>query len=371
MSADRSNSGIDPYWMGYAADLACRGWYSSPPNPRVGCVLVRRDHVIGEGWHAVTGGPHAERAALGDARHRGELATGATAYVTLEPCCVSGRTPPCTDALIEAGVARVVIGATDPNPAVDGGGASTLKAAGIDVTTGVKQTTCEALNPGFTKRMRQGLPRVRVKLAMTLDGRTAAANGESQWLTDTPARRDGHRLRAETGAVLVGRGTQTADDPSLSVRLSGEWRQPHPVVVDRELAIAADAQMLDPERAPIIFTASQDSARRDALVAAGAAVHEVSATADRLDLHCVLKTLAAGYDVNDVLVESGPTLAGALAEQGLVDGYVFYIAPKLIGSAGRGALDLPGVDRLAGAHDLTIERVDPIGPDWRITASRR
>lgn len=361
---------IDQYWMGYAAELACRGWYSSPPNPRVGCVLVRNNRVVGEGWHAVTGGAHAERAALADLQKRGGRVKDTTAYVTLEPCCVHGRTPPCTDGLIEAGVARVVIGALDPNPEVHGGGAQVLRDAGIEVTTRVNESACTALNPGFEKRMRTGMPRVRIKQAITLDGRIAASNGESQWLTGRAARADGHRLRAECGAVLVGRGTQTADDPELSVRLPGDdWRQPRPVVVDRELAVTPDARLVDPERGPVIFTSVDNTERVAKLQAAGAHIHCVAAHDGGLDLQAVLHTLANDYAINDVLVEAGPTLSGALTEQNLVDGFVFYMAPKLLGSGGRGALDLPGVDGLSAARQLVIDRVDPVGPDWRITAT--
>lgn len=367
MSHESPDSTIDEYWMDYAAELARHGWYSSPPNPRVGCVIVSRDRLLGRGWHTVTGGAHAERAALDDARVRGSRIAGATVYVTLEPCCVQGRTPPCTGALIEAGVTRVVIGCEDPNPAVTGG-AAVLREAGIEVTIGVSTKICAALNPGFDQRMRTGRPRVRAKLAMTLDGRIAAANGESQWITEESSRRDVHRLRAESGAVLIGRGTQSTDDPALSVRLPGQWRQPYPVVMDRELVIRTDAWLLDPAREPLIFTATDDSERIDQCRAAGARVHQVAQSEPGVDANAVLHTLAAEYEVNDVLVEAGPTLTGALATQGLVDEFVFYLAPKLLGSTGRGALDLPAIDCLAAAHNLVIDRVDPVGPDWRFIA---
>lgn len=370
MSGESQVSAIDEYWMGYAAELARHGWYSSPPNPRVGCVIVSRDRLLGYGWHTVSGGAHAERAALDDAGARGSRMAGATVYVTLEPCCVHGRTPPCSDALIEAGVARVVIGCEDPNPAVTGGAAA-LREAGVDVTIGVNTQACAALNPGFDQRMRMGRPRVRAKLAMTLDGRIAAANGESQWITEEGSRRDVHRLRAESSAVLVGRGTQMADDPALSVRLPGEWRQPYPVVMDRELAMRTDARLLDPARKPLIFTATDDAERIEQYRAAGACVHCVAQSETGVDASAVLHTLAVEYEVNDVLVEAGPTLVGSLATYGLVDEFIFYLAPKLLGSAGRGALDLPGIDCLAAAHDLVVDRVDPVGPDWRFIARPR
>jgi len=358
---------VHAYFMQRALELAREGWYTARPNPRVGCVIVADEAIIGEGWHIQTGGDHAERAALADVQQRGGSAQGATAYVTLEPCSHTGRTPPCVDALIDAGVARVVIGAKDPNPRVNGQGAERLLAAGIDVVTDILAERCAALNAGFNQRMTTGRPRVRVKLAMSLDGRTAAANGQSQWITGEEARRDVHRLRAEAGAVLVGRGTVQADDPSLTVRLPGEWPQPMRVVLDSDLEITPSARMLSLPGETRIFTLSADTGRARALVQAGALIERIEARDGRLDLGAVLDALGEA-EINDVLVEAGPTLAGAFALAGLVDEYMIYMAPKLIGDAGRGLLQLSGVTALDHAQDLAIDSIEPIGDDWLVRA---
>lgn len=370
MSTTELREAVHAYFMQRAIERAHRGWYTTRPNPRVGCVIVRDERVIGEGWHMRAGEEHAERAALADAAHRGESARGACVYVTLEPCSHSGRTAPCTNALIEAGVARVVVGATDPNPQVNGRGIARLRDAGIDVVTGVTADRCAALNPGFNCRMTTGRPYVRIKLAMTLDGRTAAPSGESQWITGRAARADVHRLRAASGAVLVGRGTQQTDDPSLTVRLDGEWPQPQPVVLDSRLQICADAKLLTGGVPPLIYTASDDSTRVDALRAAGAHVVNVDRNEHGLDLAAVLDDLGA-REVNDVLVEAGATLAGAFAMAGRVDVYTIYMAPKLLGDAARGLLHMPGIDRLREAIALDIDTVTPVGSDWRIEARPR
>lgn len=367
MSEHATREAVHCYFMQRAVELARRGWYTTRPNPRVGCVLVKDEAVIGEGWHERAGELHAERRAIEDARARGHTIEQATAYVTLEPCSHTGRTPPCTEALIDAGIARVVVGTGDPNPAVDGRGLNQLREAGITVVSGILESRCAALNEGFNQRMRSGRPWVRVKLAMSLDGRTATAGGESQWITGAAARDDVHRLRGETGAVLIGRGTQQADDPSLTVRLPGDWMQPLRVVLDSQLEITPAARLLTLDGETWIFTASGDSARIAALERAGARVESIGVRGAGLDLAAVLARLGKA-EINDVLVEAGPTLAGALAEAGLVDEYVVYMAPKLIGDAGRGLLHLPGVERLADARPLTITAVEPIGGDWRIRA---
>ena len=319
-------------FMRRAIELANRGWYTTPPNPRVGCVFAADGQIIGEGWHERTGEGHAERRALADVDGRGFSTAGATVYITLEPCSHDGRTPPCADALIAAGVARAVIGARDPNPAVDGRGINRLRAAGIDVVTGVLGDECDALNPGFNQRMRTGRPRVRVKLAMSLDGRTAAANGESQWITGGRAREDGHRLRAESGAVMIGRGTCAADDPALTVRLPGAWRQPARVVLDSRLVMRADARMLALDGQTRIYTLDDDPARRAVLEAEGATVCQINAGAGGVDLRAVLADLAA-LEINDVLVEAGAGLAGSLAAGDFVDDYVIYVAPLWLGDS--------------------------------------
>ncbi|MDN5862967.1 MAG: bifunctional diaminohydroxyphosphoribosylaminopyrimidine deaminase/5-amino-6-(5-phosphoribosylamino)uracil reductase RibD, partial [Salinisphaera sp.] len=308
--------------MARALALARRGWYSTPPNPRVGCVLVRGGVIVGEGWHEQAGAAHAEIMALQDAAVRGSI-DGAVAYVTLEPCCHHGRTPPCVDALVEAGIQRVVVGMTDPNPRVAGGGIERLRDAGIEVTSGVLAADCAALNCGFACRMRRGRPRVRAKMAMSLDGRTAGGDGQSRWITGAAAREDVHRLRAESGAVLVGSGTALADDPQLTVRLPGSWRQPLRVVLDSKLRLPATAALLDPAAPNLVLTTVAGGAAWDALTAAGADLRQVVSGPGGVDLAAALHSLAA-EGVNDLLVEAGPTLAGALLQADLVDELLLY-----------------------------------------------
>lgn len=359
---------VHAYFMQRAIELARRGWYTTRPNPRVGCVIVRGETVIGEGWHERAGEDHAEKAALADVDRRGHSARGASVYVTLEPCSHTGRTSPCTEALIAAGVACVVVGAGDPNPQVDGRGMARLRDAGIDVISDVLADGCAALNAGFNQRMRAQRPRLRVKLAMTLDGRTAAADGSSQWITGEAARSDVHRLRAESGAVMIGRGTLLADDPSLNVRLPGDWPQPLRVVLDSHLEIRPGARLLALAGDTLIYTASGDRDRMDQLAAAGAEVVPMAVHGAGLDLNAVLRDLGA-REINDLLVEAGPTLAGALAAADLVDEYVVYMAPKLLGDGGRGLLHLPQIAGIADARELTIQSIEPQGRDWRITAT--
>lgn len=359
--------------MERAVELARRGWYDTPPNPRVGCVLVRDGEVVGEGWHARTGDAHAEVNALRDAEARAGGARGATAYVTLEPCSHHGRTPPCADALIEAGVARVVVGARDPNPKVAGTGIEALAAAGIEVTEGVLEDECRALNRGFELRMRTGRPRLRVKLAMSLDGRTAGADGESRWISGEAARADVHRLRAESGAVLTGTGTVLADDPSLSVRLpeaeapAGAWRQPLRVVLDTRLRLPPTARLLSLPGRTLVFTAAAAGPDWDALAVAGAELRRLPEAAGGLDLEAALRRLAE-EEVNDVLVEAGPVLAGAFVTAGLADELVLYVAPSLIGDGGRALLHLPDVARFADRLAVRVTDVRQVGDDWRIVA---
>lgn len=367
MSEPSVREAVHAYFMQRAIELARSGWYTTRPNPRVGCVVVRGETVIGEGWHERAGEAHAEKAALADVERRGNNARGATVYVTLEPCSHTGRTAPCTDALIEAGVAQVVIGTRDPNPQVDGRGSARLREAGIEVITDIRADRCAALNPGFNMRMRAGRPRVRIKLAMSLDGRTAAADGSSQWITGEAARNDVHRLRAESGAVMIGRATLQADDPSLNVRLAGTWPQPLRVVLDTWLAITPLAKMLALEGDTRIYTASADGERIEALEQVGAQVTTLAPNGTGMDLAAVLADLGQ-REINDVLVEAGPTLAGALASDGLVDEYVVYMAPKLLGDAGRGLLHLPQITAIGKAQELTIDSIEPCGRDWRITA---
>jgi len=364
----------DYAYMARALRLAHRGLYTTDPNPRVGCVLVRDGAVVGEGFHARAGSPHAERNAL---RSAGVEANGATAYVTLEPCCHYGRTPPCTDALIEAGVSRVVAALLDPNPLVAGSGLERLAEAGIAVEHGPLAAQAAALNPGFLKRMRDGVPYVRCKLAMSLDGRTAMASGESQWVTGGAARRDVQRLRARSSAIVTGLGTVLADDPCLNVRLTGkdlgcaggamDLRQPVRVVLDPRLQMSPDARMLRLPGQTVVLTGDDNPASTAALETAGAVVASLPANGEGLDLEAVLAYLAE-QEINEVMVEAGPTLAGAFLSAGLVDELVLYVAPHIMGSGARGLFHLPGLEQMRDRIQLEILQARAVGRDLRILA---
>jgi len=357
----------DHHHMAHALILAERGRYSTDPNPRVGCVLVKDGEVIGEGWHKRAGEAHAEINALAAA---GEQARGATAYVTLEPCSHHGKTPPCTDALIGAGVSRVIAAMEDPNPRVAGSGLAQLRAAGIETHAGLLQAAAAALNPGHVSRMSHGRPYVRLKLAMSLDGRTAMASGESQWITSAAARRDVHLLRARSSAILCGAGTVLQDDPSLTVRLDdaapeGGWRQPLRVILDPDLQIPAEARMLGLEGNTLVITRTGCAALSP--LTSITEVIEVAGQAGRLDLSQVMALLAE-REINEVTVESGATLCGALLEAGLVDELVIYMAPILMGDAARGLFHLPAISTMAQRRPLHIRDIRAVGSDWRITA---
>ena len=321
----------DAFYMARAIQLAKRGRYTTDPNPRVGCVLVRDDVIIGEGWHVKAGLGHAEVEALKNVRD----AQGATAYVTLEPCSHHGKTPPCCDALITAGVKRVVAAMEDPNPQVSGRGLEKLKAAGIEVSCGVLQEDAIALNRGFIKRMTENRPFVRSKLAMSLDGRTAMASGESKWITSAEARADVHRLRAESSAILTGINTVLADDPALNARVDFDVVQPVRVVLDSGLNMPVTAQMAKLPGRSLILTIAEDDHKQQALQAAGFEVYKLAGKNARLDLQAVMDFLAQ-QQINELLVEAGPVLNGALLAEGLVDEWVVYMAPSILGDQGRG-----------------------------------
>ncbi|AKH21739.1 riboflavin biosynthesis protein RibD [Sedimenticola thiotaurini] len=364
----------DYRYMARAIRLAEQGLYTTHPNPRVGCVLVRDGEIVGEGFHRRAGEPHAERNALAEA---GERARGATAYVTLEPCCHHGRTPPCSDGLIEAGVARVVVAMTDPNPRVAGQGMAQLEAAGIRVEQGLMRAQAEALNPGFIVRMTRGRPYVRCKLAMSLDGRTAMASGESKWITGPEARRDVQRLRARSDAIVTGIGTVLADDPSMNVRLTAAdlpgvatdayLLQPLRVVLDPDLQISPSARLLNLPGETLIVTASDDQERCQALQAVGAEVIRLPRAGLGIDLEALLIQLAE-RGINEVLIETGPTLAGAAVAANLVDELVIYAAPILMGGDARGLLHLPGVTEMKERIDLQILELRSVGNDLRVRA---
>ncbi len=357
--------------MAHALRLAERGLYSTHPNPRVGCVLVRDGQVVGEGWHRVAGGPHAEVLALQQA---GAAARGATAYVTLEPCAHHGRTPPCADALVEAGVGRVVAASIDPNPQVAGQGLARLQTAGIETAHGLMAAQAEALNPGFMKRMRTGLPWVRVKLASSLDARTAMESGESTWITGEAARRDVQRWRGRAEAVLTGIGTVLADDPQLNLRLDAAALgsadpvpQPLRVVVDTWLQMPATARMLSLPGPVLVVTTLDDPLRREALEATGAEVQLVGSEAGHASLRETLAELGR-REVNEVHVEAGPTLAGALLAEGLVDELLLYQAAHLMGPTARPLLQLQGIERMDQRIPLQILDRRVVGEDLRILA---
>ena len=358
----------DHLYMTRALQLARRGLSTTTPNPRVGCVLVGAGGIIGEGWHEWAGEPHAEINALQGA---GDAAAGATAYVTLEPCCHHGRTPPCTDALIEAGVERVVIAMEDPNPRVAGQGIGRLRAAGIRVDSGLLADQAEELNPGFVRRMRTGYPVVRCKLAMSVDGRTAMASGESKWITGDSARRDVQSLRARSCAIMTGIGTVLADDPSLNVRRPASDgrppRQPVRVVIDPELRMPASARMLSLPGKTLVFTGSDEPGRHAVLQDAGARVLNVSRATGGLDLRAVLKRLG-DMDINEVLLEAGATLSGGMLQAGLVDELVIYMAPYIMGAGARGLFQLTGLERMEQRVSLEIIDLRAVGSDWRISA---
>jgi len=353
--------------MARALTLAQRGLYSADPNPRVGCVLIKDNVVVGEGWHERAGEAHAEVMALEAA---GERARGATAYVTLEPCCHHGRTPPCTDALLAAGVARVVAAMSDPNPQVAGKGLAILRAAGVAVDCGLMEAEARALNPGFIQRMTQQRPFIRVKLAMSLDGRTALASGASQWLTGAAARQDVQRLRARSSAILTGSGTVLADDPHLNVRLPENARQPLRVLLDTRLRTPPTARTLRLPGAVLIFTAAANAPRQAALQAVGAEIVRIPQTDQGLDLAAVMAELAR-RECNEVQVESGPTLAGALLQAGLIDELVLYLAPLLLGDQARGLFHLPELTRMSERAELEILETRMVGKDWRLRLKKR
>ncbi len=366
------DSSFDTRMMARALQQARRGQYSAMPNPHVGCVLAREGHVIGEGFTCPAGGNHAEIEAL---RAAGD-AFGATAYVTLEPCSHHGKTGPCADALVQAGVTRVVIAMSDPNPLVAGRGLEILRAAGIAVEHGLLESEARRLIPGFIARMTRGRGRVRAKLAMSLDGRTAMASGESQWITGPAARQDVQRLRAMSCAIVTGVNTVLADDCALTVRtdelglsraatrLAGT-RQPLRVVMDSRLQTPGAARVLSSD-APTLLCHDVTMEVPAAVIASGARRLALPRTAHGLDLDSLMTYLAA-QQCNEILVESGPRLAGALMQAGLVDELIIYMAPALLGDSARPLLELP-LAYMADKISLTFTDVRKVGTDWRFTA---
>lgn len=353
--------------MARALALAERALFVSNPNPRVGCVITdAAGQVLGEGHTQVAGGPHAEVMALRDAQERGHCVQGATVWVTLEPCAHTGRTGPCCDALVAAGVGRVIAALEDPNPKVAGQGLARLRAAGIAVEVGPGAEASRTLNIGFFQRMEQGRPWVRMKVAASLDGTTALANGSSQWITNEAARADGHAWRARACAILTGIGTVIDDDPRLDVRGVDTPRQPPVVVIDSHLRLSPRARLLDAPRPAWVYTAKTDPERQAALQARGSTVTALGNPQGKVDLHAMLRDLAH-REVNEVHVEAGHRLHGALLEAGLVDELLVYLAPTLLGP-GRGLAALPPLETLSAGIALHFEEVRALGPDLRLRA---
>lgn len=353
--------------MAQALALAAKGLTLTSPNPRVGCLITTPDgQLLGQGYTQRAGGPHAEIMALRDAQAQGHRVAGATAYVTLEPCCHHGRTGPCCDALTAAGIKRVVASIADPNPLVSGQGFERLRAAGIEVEVGPGAAESRELNIGFFSRMIRNRPWVRMKVAASLDGKTALDNGVSQWITSDAARSDGHAWRARACAVLTGIGTVQEDNPRLDVRLVETARQPHLVLVDSRLETPLDAHLFIACRACYIYTAAQRVANKTALEARGATVIHMPGASGKVDLAAMMKDLAA-REINELHVEAGQKLNGSLIREGLVDEFVIYLAPKLIGQ-GRGMAHFGPLDELAQAVPLEFKSTDRLGPDLRIVA---
>lgn len=345
--------------MARALQLARRGFYTAHPNPRVGCVLVNDGEIVGEGWHEKTGEAHAEINALEAA---GEAARGAVAYVTLEPCSHHGKTPPCASALIDAGIAEVVVALRDPASKY---GIDAMQKAGIEVRTGLMQADAEKLNEGFLSRIVRKRAFVRLKIAASLDGATAMADGQSKWISGEAARADVQRLRASSGAILTGIGTVQADDPSLTVRDEYVARQPLRVILDSHFRTPSTAKMLDLPGQTVIFCIEQHD--REPLAQDGVTVYKVPSADGRVDIPAVLSKLAA-LEINDVLVEAGPVLAGAMLEAGVVDEFVLYQAPHIMGSNTRGPFTTPAWLRLEQRLELDVTDVRQVGDDLRITA---
>ena len=356
--------------MAQALRLAERGINTTDPNPRVGCLIVVKGQVIGEGWHAKTGGPHAEVVAL---QKTTATTDGATVYVTLEPCCHHGRTGPCTSALIGAGVSRVVVAMRDPYPEVAGRGIAILRQAGIQVDVGLMDKEAQRLNVGFVKRLTTGYPWVRSKIACSLDGRTAAANGESKWITSNLARQDVQRWRARSSAIITGIGTVIADNPSLNVRKGADLAlsddaQPLRVVLDSTLRMSSEARMLALPGRTVVLTTQEEPSRMQALSNAGATVVvQPPGQNGMLDLKQVLSYLAT-QNINEVLLEAGAILNGSFLEAGLVDEFLIYMAPSFMGNSARGLFDTANIRGLSDRVELEIDEIRQLGKDVRIRA---
>tara|TARA_R110000772_G_scaffold38750_6_gene91239 strand:+ start:902 stop:2005 length:1104 start_codon:yes stop_codon:yes gene_type:complete len=360
------NLATDLTYMQRCIELALKGEFSSKPNPRVGCVIVKDGLVLAEGWHQFAGEVHAEVHALEKA---GSAASGACLYVTLEPCSHHGKTAPCCDAIIAAGIRKVVYGMIDPNPKVAGKGLSKLKAAGVEIIGPVLAEECAALNPGFIKRMTSGLPYVRCKMAMSLDGRTAMASGESKWITGTEARQDAQLWRARSSAIISGIDTLKIDDPSLNVRLDDQTVvQPLRVICDSQLQLPASAKTLQTAGTLILASAVEQSFQSDINCKANVEQVYLPDNNGKVDLAALLKFLVQEKEVNEVLIEAGSTLAGAFIAAGLVDELLIYVAPKLLGHRALPMFEIPGINKLQDHIALEFMDVLLLGKDCRMRA---
>jgi diaminohydroxyphosphoribosylaminopyrimidine deaminase/5-amino-6-(5-phosphoribosylamino)uracil reductase len=356
-------SAADRDFMRRALDLAERGLNTTTPNPRVGSVIVKDGAIVAGGWHEKAGLPHAEALAL---KAAGERARGATLYLNLEPCSHHGRTPPCADAIVAAGVKRVVAAMQDPNPKVAGAGFAKLRAAGIEVEHGLMEEEARELNIGFVARMTRGRPWVRMKIAASLDGRTALANGKSQWITGEAARADGHRWRARACAILTGHGTVRDDDPQLNVRGVVTPRQPLKIVVDSRFETLLSARLLKDGKT-LVAGAVNEAGRIAALEKVGAETVVIPNDRGKVELFKLMEELAR-RELNEIHVEGGTKLNGSLLQAGVVDELLVYLAPSVIGDSGRGMFDLPELTDLSQKVALTIREVERIGADLRVLA---
>lgn len=358
-------SANDHKLMARALRLAKHGIATTQPNPRVGCVIVKEGKIISEGWHEKAGCAHAEIMALQQA---GDQARGATAFITLEPCSHHGKTPPCTDELIASGISEVIVAMQDPNPLVAGQGMQKLSQSGIKVRIGLLQEQAEKLNRGFISRMTRGRPWMTVKLAASLDGRTAMNSGESRWITGPQARADVQKLRAASSAVMTGSGTVLADDPSLTVRLEGIDWQPLRVVLDSHLSISDSAKIFKDGQPLLIATAAaEDDDRFQQLKGLGVDIRGFPGPAGRVDTLSLLKCLADDYSCNEVLIEAGSVVCGSMLADRLVDEIVLYLAPVIMGSSAKGLFDIPGLDAMSQKIHLSVKDVRAVGQDWRFT----
>ena len=362
MSDVEARTHDDEYFMAKALELAARGLYSTAPNPRVGCVIVKNGYIVGEGWHVASGQAHAEVIAI---KQAGAETSGATLYVTLEPCAHQGQTPPCVDAIINVGINRVFVSSRDPNPLVNGKGVERLKANGIKVFEGLLVEQSRELNIGFFKRMKSGKPWLRLKVAAGLDGKTALDNGKSQWITSEVAREDAHRWRARSCAVLTGVGTVVEDDPKLTVRHIETSRQPLKVVVDSQLRSPLSANIFKMPGATIA-TAVTNKKQLGPFIDQGVNVLVLPDTDGRVDLAALLIELA-DQQMNEVLVEAGINLHSAFLRRNLIDEMIIYYAPKFLGAQGKGMLFIDGLEKMDEVAERNIIDIKKFDKDFRVT----